>query len=693
MPANSRLASACLCLALCNLAGAGQAGAEGRGLEEVVVTAAKSSQAVRALSSSIGILSAEELRSMGHAHINEAMQRIPGAWISRGNGQEHLTAIRSPVLTGAGSCGAFLMAQDGIALRAAGFCNVNQLFEASSELAERIEVLRGPGSAIHGSNALHGVVNVINPAPEAGLARLRLEAGPYDYYRGRASLSSARLRLDLDAAADGGFKDDSGFGQQKLLLAHRRASDARSVTSRLACTNLNQETAGFVEGRNAYKDDDLRRRNPNPEAYRDASACRLAATIDSRWRLGELRLRPYARSQRMTFLQHFLPGAPVEENGQESLGFQAHLTGHDDGWIVGAELEGTRGYLTETQPRPIPLAADSANARLVATVPVGRHYDYEVDAYMAAAFSEYRRQLTPSLYLVAGLRFESMQYRYDNRMLDGRSQEDGAPCGMGGCRFSRPADRKDSFAETSPKLGLVLDLGASHQMYGQAAKGYRLPQATELYRLQTGQTISSIEPEELDAVELGLRGATGSASYDLSLFAMQKRNFIFRDTGRQNVDSGETRHRGLEVAADWQLAPSLAAGLAFTWARHEYANNPALAQAPVDGNRMDTAPETLGSATLAWTSPKGHRLEVEWVHVGSHYTDPANSRRYPGHDLLHLRGSLQASPGASLFWRVMNLANARYAERADYSSFGGDRYFVGQPLAVFIGIELRRGPP
>jgi len=112
-------------------------------LEEVVVTANRADQTIAEVNSNIGVISADDLARINPTHINEAMQRIAGAWISRGNGQEHLTALRSPVLTGAGACGAFLMAQDGIPLRASGFCNVNQLFDAHSEHAGGIEVIKG----------------------------------------------------------------------------------------------------------------------------------------------------------------------------------------------------------------------------------------------------------------------------------------------------------------------------------------------------------------------------------------------------------------------------------------------------------------------------------------------------------------------------------------------------------------------
>ncbi len=189
-------------------------------LDEVVVTATKGETLIGNTAASIGFIDESILRGVDPTHINEILQRVPGVWISRGNGQEHLTAIRSPVLTGAGSCGAFIMAQDGISLRSPGFCNVNELFEATTELASRIEVVRGPDSSIYGSNAMHGVINILTPEPVADLREVTVESGPNDYYRTRLALSSDSLRLDVSGTTDGGYKDQSGFVQQKLLLKH-----------------------------------------------------------------------------------------------------------------------------------------------------------------------------------------------------------------------------------------------------------------------------------------------------------------------------------------------------------------------------------------------------------------------------------------------------------------------------------------
>ena len=164
------------------LAGTAPAGASE--LETIVVTASRAVQSSAEVPASIRSLSAEELGLVGAVHISEALARVPGVWISRGNGQEHLTAIRSPVFTGPGSCGAFYMAEDGVPLRPAGFCNVKELSEVDSEQAARIEVLRGPGTAMHGADAQHGVVNVISAAPPSGTARsAALEGGPHGAMR------------------------------------------------------------------------------------------------------------------------------------------------------------------------------------------------------------------------------------------------------------------------------------------------------------------------------------------------------------------------------------------------------------------------------------------------------------------------------------------------------------------------------
>ena len=648
-------------------------------LEEVVVTASRGAQSVGDVGASIEAI--RDIREISPTHINETMQRIPGVWISRGNGQEHLTAIRSPVLTGAGGCGAFLMTEDGIPLRASGFCNVNELFDVNSEQAARIEVLKGPGSVWYGSNAMHGMINVITPEPN-GKREVALEGGPHDYFRGRINLANDTWRLDTNLTSDGGYKHESGFDQQKVSIKNQTTLGAFAATSVLSLSNLNQETAGFIQGPKVYQDSHLSRQNPNPEAYRDSQTLRLHSHLTTTLESGaDLSLTPYYRKTRMEFIQHFLPGQAIEENGHDSIGVQ---TAWQNGNLtLGADLEFTNGFLEEFQPNAI-----TGNAFLAATIPPGQHYDYEVDASVFAVFANYRWALSDQTRIDLGARAEQVRYDYNNKMLDGGTQADGTPCGFGGCRFSRPADRDDDFTNVSPKLSVIHDLSDQDQIFARFAMGYRAPQATELYRLQGGQSVSEIDSEELDSIELGFRGSRSAFGYSLALYSMNKDNFIFRDANRITVDNGETSHQGIEVNLDYQWHPAWTANLVASYARHLYENNPDLAAAPIKGNDIDTAPRKSASTRVCWQPSSKFHAELEWIYLGSYYTDTDNLAEYGGHHLTNIRAQYQWSDSLVLFARWMNVANEDYAERADFA-FGNDRYFVGEPTSIYFGFRTQ----
>lgn len=129
-------------------------------VSEIVVTGQRREQSELAHSGNIGLLDGALIDSVLHQHVHQLMTRVAGVWVSRGSGQEHLTAIRSPVLTGPGSCGAFLFLENGVPIRPAGFCNVNQLFEIDTE--------QETAGFIVGEDAYRDpAVNRSNPNPEA----------------------------------------------------------------------------------------------------------------------------------------------------------------------------------------------------------------------------------------------------------------------------------------------------------------------------------------------------------------------------------------------------------------------------------------------------------------------------------------------------------------------------------------------
>ncbi len=652
--------------------------------DEILITATREPQSALRMPLQWSAVDRENIDLVGAVHINEIMQRVPGAWISRGNGQEHLTALRSPVLTGAGGCGPFYMAADSISLRAPGFCNANQLFDANSEQAERIEVIKGPATALYGSNAMHGVINVLSAAPsDQREQEIALEAGPWDYYRARYAFGDTwgqhGLSVRFNGSSDGGYKDDSGYGQQKLTLRHDYDGDRFSVQTVFGGANLNQETAGFIQGYEAYADEAVKRDNPNPEAYRDARSWRLYSAVSTQLADNhQLTITPYARHNHMEFLQHFVPWQPVEKNGHSSVGLRFTLQS-DLGSLQlssGVETDLTRGWLEEIQAEPF-----SPNQ------PAGVHYDFEVDASSSAMFIQASKAITERWLLEGGARLEYNRYDYDNRASDGSACAPEASA----CRFYRPADRSDSFTNPSLNAGLSFQLADAHTLYLRAAQGFRAPQANELYRLQSGQAVADLEAEEIDNIELGLRGYFDeSLTYSISAYHMNKRNVIFQDANRFNVSGARTRHRGIELSTQYRFLEDWYLGADFTWARHRYDSpiNLLGSGGSIEGNDIDTAPRAFGSAQLGsrfdWLSSTA---ELEWVYMGAYYLEPDNLARYDGHSLLNFRWSAQLSPRLTSTLRLTNLSDEDYAERADFG-FGNYRYFVGQPRAAFLELAF-----
>lgn len=669
-----------------------QNSSEQRAIEEIMVTSStRRPESLANVNASVGVLSQQELTLVSHQHIQEVANRLAGVNINRNNGQESLTAIRSPVLTGSGACGAFLLAEQGIPLRAAGFCNVNELFDANTENASRIEVIRGPATAFYGSNAVHGMINVVLPDPSAG-GDLTLEAGPRGTTRINGTIGmdygNFKHMFLANGASENGYRDNSGYDQQKLSWRYQYQTDGGALLDGgFTLTNLNQETAGYVEGTDSYKDDDLRDGNPNPEAYRDNQSLRawtrISKTLDNGW---ELVATPYYRNTDLVFIQHFLPGTPTEDNKHSSIGLQfASYKDLSTNTMLsfGVDTEVTQGTLSQQQPGPT-----VGSAFLVGTIPAGKHYDYEVDATQIAPFAHLQHYWETGFDISLGLRYERMEYDYNNLMIDGRTRDNGVPCGFGGCRYNRPADRSDSFGNWAPKLAVRYQIDEIHNAQLRLNKGYRAPQATELYRLQNDQSVADLDPVEIDSAEIGLDGAAAAWQYSVTAYYMDKDNEIITDSNRLNLNNSHTKHRGVELSGALDLSDQWRVSGAYNFARHTYENDEISGGVNINGNDVDTAPRKFGSFQLRWQPMATLFTELEWVSSGKYYTNPENLNEYDGHDILNLRTRWQATSAITLALNILNLTDEKYAERADFS-FGNDRYFPGEPVRAFFSVNWK----
>src|SRR5690554_5097038 len=129
--------------------------------EEIVVTGSREATLRAETPSSVSVINDMTLDQVKPAHPSEVLNRVPGVTVQQTNGEGHITGIRQPI----GTSPVYLFLEDGVPVRASGFFNHNALYEINMAMSGGIEVTRGPGTALQGSDAIDRVINVLTRAP------------------------------------------------------------------------------------------------------------------------------------------------------------------------------------------------------------------------------------------------------------------------------------------------------------------------------------------------------------------------------------------------------------------------------------------------------------------------------------------------------------------------------------------------
>lgn len=198
-------------------------------LPEVFITAARSEQALDAVNASVEVISAEKIRTYTGRSLAEIIQYAIGALV-KDSGSSTTFSLRGQ------DSDKTLILVDGLR-RTEKYAGAN-LNNIQLEDVERIEIVRGPMSALYGSDALGGVINIITRAPgkgrEAGVRAMIGQTG--DDQRGTIIL--------------GGY-GNWGDGQigHRLAIEIKRRDAYRLPDTDSRITDLNRERRDFVSYR------------------------------------------------------------------------------------------------------------------------------------------------------------------------------------------------------------------------------------------------------------------------------------------------------------------------------------------------------------------------------------------------------------------------------------------------------------
>lgn len=222
--------------------------------EQVVVTAQGTAQSVDEVSKAISVVHAREIDERDEAAITDALRTVPGLRIQQLGGPGRIVSIKARGLRNQDT--AVLI--DGLRFRDATTGDATSfLSDFLVTNVDRLEVLRGSGSSVYGTNAIGGVINIVTDeggGPTHG--NVLLEGGGLGLFRGRAQLAGGSSRITYSGGlthlnvtrgidGDDATRNTAGQGRVVLRLSPITTLSGRIYTgASLVQLNNNPDTVG-----------------------------------------------------------------------------------------------------------------------------------------------------------------------------------------------------------------------------------------------------------------------------------------------------------------------------------------------------------------------------------------------------------------------------------------------------------------
>ena len=212
-------------------------------LDEVVVSATRTENRISQIPGRINMISPEKLSMIASTSIDESLQLLPGVNVSRSFG---IFSTKSSV-TMRGLSGneqaRTLVLLDEIPVNKADGGSVNWNLISSGEV-ERIEVVKGPGSALYGGNAMGGIINVITHKPVKSIeGNITADYGTYNTKIVRANLAG-KVGKELNK---GFYWTSNGFYQKSDGYITQSKAD-QNTNPFIIKSNVDEKAFGFKVG-------------------------------------------------------------------------------------------------------------------------------------------------------------------------------------------------------------------------------------------------------------------------------------------------------------------------------------------------------------------------------------------------------------------------------------------------------------
>lgn len=663
-------------------------------LDPVVVTGSRVAKRAFDAPLSISVVDADTLRSAGpQINVSEALSRVPGLAVSNRNNYAQDLQISSRGFGARASFGVrgLRLYADGIPATMPDGSGQVSHFDLAS--AERIEVLRGPFSALYG-NSSGGVIALFTPPAKVRQATAEVQAGSQGSRVLRGSVA-APLGDGWDLQANWtGFQTDGyrphSEAQRHSLNARLGWRDAHNTVTALA-SHMTQPAHDALGLTRAQFNANPYQTAPQATAYntrKDLSQTQLGASWQHRFADSALRdstLAVYDGNRSATQWQSI--AAPPVSTAQNSathpggvIDFDRHYRGLDARlhwqW-PSAQL--VAGINLENQTDNRQGYQNFIGTQLGVTGALKR--DERNTARSRDLYAQGDWQLSPAVNASAGLRSGRIRYATQDHYLSNGDDSDTL-----------------GFSYTNPVLGLAWKPHKDWNLYASAGRGFEAPTLTELaYRADGSSGFNTaLAAQTSQQFEVGSkwRDVEAAVGLDVALFRATTHNEIgvaSNSGGRASYRNvGRTQRHGLELAGRWEPSEQWRARVALTWLSARYADD-ALQAA---GQRIaGTAPRSV-FAELAWHNAErgGSEVGIELRGQGPTPANDSNADIAAGYTLLALRAThtldIDERTSLQFFGRIDNLTDKVHIGSVIVNDAQSRFFEPGTPRALMLGAKL-----
>jgi outer membrane cobalamin receptor len=642
--------------------------------ETVVVSAAQVDQPLSRTADSVTVIPGHELDTRQVATLGAALSTIPGFTIARSGGPGTLTSV----FPRGGESDFTLVLVDGI--RANAFGGGLDFSQVPLADVDRIEVVRGPQSAIHGGDAIGGVVQVITRHGGVPSVTARVEGGSRNTRRVAASttgsIGSARWQ------AGGDLFEDDGFTGVAPASGERVGNDDAQSRHGWVGGGWRARRGTDVQATLRYVDTD--RGAPGPfgsdPAGRFAGVDRVSRGETERMSLGMRIVHPWSGPASRVRQRIDVDVADLDLTFVSPFGVSDGSTRRVHGRVQtdaaldrGLGVSGGVEWLSEE-------ARSTFITSTAGPVPVQRDV---VGSYGEARWSPGAR-----VSLQAGLRAEHIARQ--------------ALAGVRSAFSPRPDFPRDAIVSINPKVALSWQVqpagslaAASRwtRVRASAGTGIRPPDAFEIAFTDN----PGLRPERSRSFDVGVSQALagGTVLVDAAAFFNEYDDLIvsvgsLRDVSRYRTDNvSNARARGVELSGSWQGGSGISARAAYTWLDAEIRAVDGSAAAPSPyrvGDRLLRRPRHQGSATVVWMGRRAQLFATFIARGATLDAEPAFGPSgglfdHPGFATIDAGGSVRLFTRVDAFARVLNLFDRTYEEVLGYPS-PGRTAFVGVRIAA-----------